>query len=91
MSEPAALPPATAGAPRWSARLARGRRLSKRPLRTVLWGQREYLLLSLPCIAFFAVFHYAPMYGVVIAFKDFGFGDTLASAPWVGLVFFKRR
>ena len=90
MSEPAALPPATAGAPRWSARVARGGRLSKRPLRTVLWGQREYLLLSLPCIAFFAVFHYAPMYGVVIAFKDFGFGDTLASAPWVGFRWFQE-
>ena len=90
MSEPASSPPVAPDAPRWGARVARGGRFRKRPLRTVLWSQREYLLLSVPCIAFFAVFHYAPMYGVIIAFKDFGFGDTLASAPWVGFRWFEE-
>ena len=62
--------------------------LRKKPFWSVLWTQREYLLLSLPCIAFFIVFHYVPIYGLTIAFKDFGFGDTLASAPWVGFRWF---
>ena len=64
--------------------------LRKKPFWSVLWTQREYLLLSLPCIAFFIVFHYVPIYGLTIAFKDFGFGDTLASAPWVGFRWFSE-
>ncbi len=31
-----------------------------------------------------------PMYGAVIAFKDFRLGDTIFSAPWVGLRWFKE-
>ncbi len=51
-------------------------------------GQAEYLLLILPCIAFYIVFVYMPMYGAIIAFKDFRLGDTILSAPWVGLKWF---
>jgi len=51
-------------------------------------GQTEYLLLILPCIAFYILFVYMPMYGAVIAFKDFRLGDTIISAPWVGLRWF---
>ena len=53
-----------------------------------LSGQFEYSLLILPCIAFYIIFHYIPMYGAVIAFKDFRLGDTITSAPWVGLKWF---
>ncbi len=53
-----------------------------------LSGQFEYLLLILPCIVFFVLFDYIPMYGAIIAFKDFRLGDTITSAPWVGLKWF---
>ncbi len=53
-------------------------------------GQYEYLLLSLPCILFYILFAYMPMYGAIIAFKDFRLGDTIFSAPWVGLKWFKE-
>lgn len=46
-----------------------------------------YLLL-LPVIAYYLVFHYGPMYGVQIAFKDFSPSLGIARSPWVGLQFF---
>lgn len=43
-----------------------------------------YLLL-LPGVAYFAVFRYAPMYGVSIAFKDYVPFLGVNGSPWVGL------
>lgn len=52
-------------------------------------------LLGLPVMAFYLIFHYLPMYGVVIAFQNFNirggesfFGSILTS-DWVGLKHFK--
>lgn len=53
-----------------------------------LAGQYEYLLLILPCLVFYVLFAYIPMYGAIIAFKDFRLGDTIGSASWVGLRWF---
>lgn len=36
------------------------------------------------------VFSYIPMYGIIIAFKNYTIGSTIQSAPWVGLRFFKE-
>jgi len=47
-------------------------------------------LLILPCVAFYILFAYMPMYGAVIAFKDFQLGDTIGSAPWVGFRWFRE-
>lgn len=41
-------------------------------------------LLALPVIAYYLVFHYGPMYGVQIAFKDFSPSLGIADSPWVG-------
>jgi len=46
--------------------------------------------LILPCVAFYILFAYMPMYGAVIAFKDFQLGDTIGSAPWVGFRWFRE-
>jgi len=43
-----------------------------------------YVML-LPALAQLAVFHYWPMYGVVIAFQDFNPGLGFNRSPWVGL------
>ncbi|MFC5648746.1 hypothetical protein ACFPYJ_06315 [Paenibacillus solisilvae] len=41
----------------------------------------KYLyLMALPMIVFYIVFHYTPMYGAVIAFKDFK--PTLGARGW---------
>ena len=49
----------------------------------------EFWLLCLPAIAYFLVFHYAPMFGAVIAFKDFNYTDGILGSDWVGLDNFK--
>lgn len=42
-------------------------------------------LLILPGIMFFIIFHYFPMYGIQLAFKDFKIGKSIWESPWVGL------
>jgi putative aldouronate transport system permease protein len=50
----------------------------------------KYLyLMMLPVIAFYAVFHYAPMYGAIIAFKDYSPAKGIIGSDWVGLANFK--
>lgn len=46
---------------------------------------RGLYLLSIPIIAFFAIFNYAPMFGLVIAFEDFSPQRGIFGSPWVGL------
>lgn len=41
-------------------------------------------LLFVPVISYFIVFKYAPMIGLVIAFKDYNFTDGILHSPWVG-------
>ena len=52
-------------------------------------------ILALPMVAFFLVFHYAPLYGLLIAFKDFSPALGIMGSPWVGfdnfLTFFNSR
>lgn len=48
-----------------------------------------YLLL-LPAILFYAIFHYAPMGGVAIAFQDYNLFKGMAASPWVGFKHFQN-
>jgi putative aldouronate transport system permease protein len=43
-----------------------------------------YLML-VPVVAYFAIFHYQPMYGLQIAFRDFSFRNGIWGSRWVGL------
>lgn len=45
-------------------------------------------LIVLPVIIFFALFCYKPMYGVIIAFKNYRPSMTISGAPWVGFKHF---
>lgn len=58
-----------------------------------LYLYRKYAALSLmmlPVIIYYIVFHYAPMYGVIIAFKNYSFSRGIIGSPWAGLANFKR-
>ncbi|NSW92215.1 MAG: sugar ABC transporter permease [Firmicutes bacterium] len=46
------------------------------------------ILLVLFPVIYFIVFHYIPMYGVIIAFKDFSPSKGILGSPWVGLRWF---
>ncbi|SFF11690.1 putative aldouronate transport system permease protein [Paenibacillus algorifonticola] len=48
-----------------------------------------YMLLILP-VAYFLVFKYGPMYGIIIAFKDFNFFQGINGSEWIGLDAFKE-
>ncbi|NOU85379.1 ABC transporter permease subunit [Paenibacillus sp. LMG 31460] len=47
-----------------------------------------YLMLA-PVILFFSLFHYIPMYGAIIAFKDFSPRLGIIGSPWAGFEHFK--
>ncbi len=47
-------------------------------------------VMALPCILYFAVYHYWPMYGALIAFKDFHPRLGILGSPWVGFKYFRQ-
>lgn len=48
-----------------------------------------FIMCLLPVI-YYIVFHYIPMYGVQIAFKDFYASKGIWGSQWVGMKYFKR-
>lgn len=63
--------------------LRRKSNLGKRIMRN--W---QLYLFILPALVYFIVFHYVPMYGVQIAFKDFVAKKGIMGSPWVGFEHF---
>ena len=51
------------------------------------WG---LLLMFLPVLIYYVMFHYAPMYGMQIAFKDYTTYEGIHKSPWVGFDQFKQ-
>lgn len=43
---------------------------------------RFLLLIMVPGILYYIIFHYIPMYGVIMAFKDFSIYDGIIGSPW---------
>ena len=50
----------------------------------------DLYLFLLPAVLYFIIFHYWPMYGAVIAFKDFIPVKGIFGSPWVGFAHFER-
>ena len=68
---------------------------AKRPGKLAVWFTKYkfYYLLALPGILYLLIFKYAPMFGIVIAFKDYdAFSGIVGifTAPWVGFENFAR-
>ncbi len=59
-------------------------------LRRDIYRDRYLYMLLLPILAFYILFRYIPMYGLIIAFKDFRFVDGILGSQWVGLQHFER-
>lgn len=47
-------------------------------------------LMILPVLLYFIIFAFAPMSGIVLAFKDFKVKLGIFDSPWVGLKYFER-
>ncbi|MDO3412485.1 ABC transporter permease subunit [Saccharibacillus sp. CPCC 101409] len=51
---------------------------------------RYYFLMLLPVLAYFLVFHYAPIYGVLMAFQDYRVFKGISGSEFVGLKHFRE-
>ena len=47
-------------------------------------------LIFLPVLIYYLIFHYGPMYGLVIAFKDYRPIQGIFGSEWAGLAKFKE-
>lgn len=48
----------------------------------------DLYLMLLPGLIVIVLFHYLPMYGAIIAFKDYNLMEGIIKSPWVGLKHF---
>lgn len=67
---------------------------NSRPSRiSAVWREykkcRYLFLLLAPVMIWYAVFAYAPMYGIQLAFKDFRIMDGIWGSPWAGFKHFE--
>jgi len=53
------------------------------------WKARYLVVLFIPAIVYYVVFHYIPIYGILIAFKDYRFKLGIWGSPWVGFEHFR--
>lgn len=55
-----------------------------------IWQHRWIYVMLLPVMAYYIVFKYVPMYGIVMAFQDYNVFKSIFDQKWVGLDVFKR-
>jgi len=60
-------------------------RLGKRIVR-----DRQLLIIFLPGLLFYLLFRYGPLYGLIIAFKDYSVFRGIIDSPWVGFEYFEK-
>ncbi|WP_072329478.1 MULTISPECIES: sugar ABC transporter permease [unclassified Paenibacillus] len=57
-----------------------------KPVLRIVWKYRALYLMLLPGLLYFAVYRYAPLFGAIIAFKDYqvmrGFWESPWADPW---------
>lgn len=59
-------------------------------IKTELVRNRYLYLLLIPVAAYYLIFLYGPMFGLVIAFQQYNIGQGFWGSPWVGLQYFKE-
>jgi putative aldouronate transport system permease protein len=66
------------------------RRTLRQRIQRDLRRNRYLFLMCLPAVVFFIIFHYLPMWGLQIAFKDFSPARGILGSEWAGLKHFLR-
>ncbi|ULL16442.1 sugar ABC transporter permease [Paenibacillus sp. H1-7] len=56
--------------------------LQTKRLGNVVWNNRALYFMLLPGLIYYIIFKYIPMYGIIIAFKDFNFSDGILFSGW---------
>lgn len=54
-----------------------------------MWSHKWLYLFILPCVVSLIIFNYYPMYGAVLAFKDYKYNLGILGSPWVGFKHFE--
>ncbi|MDQ8737997.1 ABC transporter permease subunit [Paenibacillus sp. LHD-38] len=57
---------------------------------TTMLQHKYFYLMVLPVLIWYALFAYAPMYGVTLAFKTFDYSGGILGSPWIGLEHFQK-
>lgn len=58
--------------------------------RIIVKHEWQLYLFILPVVIYFLIFNYAPMYGIVIAFKRYSIARGIFESPWVGFLYFEK-
>ena len=66
------------------------RDLRKRALKKKLTSHWQLLLMTVPALIYLLLFHYKPMYGIIIAFKDYKLKLGIMGSAWCGFKNFNR-
>lgn len=61
----------------------------KKSLWKTILQYKYFYIMVLPLLAWYAIFSYAPMYGVTLAFKTFDYREGILGSPWIGLEHFR--
>ncbi|MDG0812663.1 ABC transporter permease [Cohnella rhizosphaerae] len=56
---------------------------------TKLWRYRWLYVFMVPGILYYLIYHYVPMFGLVVAFQDYNLMKGVTGSPWVGWDNFK--
>ncbi len=55
-----------------------------------IWQHKVIYLFILPAVIWFLIFCYYPMFGLLLAFKDYKYNLGIIGSPWVGLKWFRK-
>jgi putative aldouronate transport system permease protein len=64
-------------------------KMNKTPFLKKLNKSKYLLLLLSPCMIYYLLFQYAPMFGLVISFKDYNLFKGLMESKWVGFKYYE--
>ncbi len=68
---------------------AQGTLRKKKRLGNEMKSSLSLLVLTLPALIYFLIWHYAPMFGLIIAFKDYSYELGILGSRWIGFDNFK--
>ena len=66
------------------------RKSLRRSIKVQFLNHWQLYLMMIPAVAYIIIFAYVPMYGILMAFKDFSLKKGILGSPWCGVSNFVR-
>ena len=63
---------------------------AEREKKKSVWKNWQLYIMCLPAVIYFLIFAYKPMYGIIIAFKNYSMRKGIMGSPWIGYGNFER-